>query len=182
VKIYLPKTALLPETELVWKIPKWANTLERDRARSYFQAYAAAAGLYFVERALQEVHAGRTKTWVDFKVPDEAVGCGFHEAVRGVLSHHLVIRDKKIANYHPYPPTPWNASPRDSFGTPGPYEDAVQGQPIFEENGPEHFKGIDIMRTVRSFDPCLPCGVHMYRGDAKLLEVRHVPMFGVQAH
>ena len=27
-----------------------------------------------------------------------------------------------------------------------------------------NFKGIDIMRTVRSFDPCLPCGVHMYDG------------------
>jgi len=58
----------------------------------------------------------------------------------------------------PYPPTPWNASVRDSYGTPGPYEDAVQNTPIFEENAPENFKGIDIMRTVRSFDPCLPCG------------------------
>ena len=28
----------------------------------------------------------------------------------GVLSHHVVIRDGKIANYHPYPPTPWNAN------------------------------------------------------------------------
>ena len=98
-------------------------------------------------------------------MPDEGIGCGFTEAVRGVLSHHMVIRDGKIANYHPYPPTPWNASPRDSYGTPGPYEDAVQGQPIFEENDREHFKGIDIMRTVRSFDPCLPCGVHMYLGQ-----------------
>ena len=34
--------------------------------------------------------------------------------------HHMVIRDGKIANYHPYPPTPWNANPRDSYGTPGP--------------------------------------------------------------
>jgi hydrogenase large subunit len=95
-----------------------------------------------------------------------------------VLSHHVVIRDGKIANYHPYPPTCWNASPRDSLGTPGPYEDAVQESPIFEENGPDTFKGIDIMRTVRSFDPCLPCGVHMYTGKGKLLETYHMPMFG----
>jgi len=180
VKIYLPKTANLPEVELEWKIPKWSNTIERDRARTYFQAYAAAAALYFVERALQEVHAGRTETWTDFKVPDEAIGCGFHEAVRGVLSHHVVIRDGKIANYHPYPPTCWNASPRDSFGTPGPYEDAVQETPLFEENGPDNFKGIDIMRTVRSFDPCLPCGVHMYLGNGKEVQVRHSPTFGAQ--
>jgi hydrogenase large subunit len=102
--------------------------------------------------------------------------------VRGVLSHHLVIRDGKIANYHPYPPTPWNASPRDSYGTPGPYEDAVQGLHIFEENNAENFKGIDIMRTVRSFDPCLPCGVHMYLGNGRVLEQRHAPMFGAGGH
>lgn len=82
------------------------SMIERDRARTYFQAYAAAMALHFVEKAMEEVHAGRTQTWADFEVPDDGIGCGFHEAVRGVLSHHLVIRDGKIANYHPYPPTP----------------------------------------------------------------------------
>ncbi len=180
VKIYLPKTATLPETEFEWKVPQWSNAIERDRARTYFQAYAAACAYHFAEKALEELHAGRTDTFTPFEVPDEAIGCGFHEAVRGVLSHHLVIRDKKIANYHPYPPTPWNGSVRDSFGTPGPYEDSVQNTPIFEENGPDDFKGIDIMRAVRSFDPCLPCGVHMYLGPGRELDVRHVPMLGAQ--
>jgi hydrogenase large subunit len=181
VKMYLPKTTSLPEVEFEWKIPKWSNAIERDRARTYFQVYAASAALYFVEQALAELHAGRTKTWNEFTVPSDAIGCGFHEAVRGVLSHHVVIRDGKIANYHPYPPTPWNANPRDIYGTPGPYEDAVQNTPIFEENGPDKFKGIDIMRTVRSFDPCLPCGVHMYLGHGKTLETHHSPMFGINA-
>ncbi|HYY28011.1 MAG TPA: nickel-dependent hydrogenase large subunit [Chthoniobacterales bacterium] len=175
VKIVLPETALKPEVEFEWKIPKWSNAIERDRARTYFQAYSAAAAIYFIERAMAELHAGRTKTFTPFTVPQEAIGCGFHEAVRGVLSHHLVIRGGKIANYHPYPPTPWNANPRDTYGTPGPYEDAVQNTPIFEENGPDKFKGIDIMRTVRSFDPCLPCGVHMYVGDGKILKQMHTP-------
>ncbi len=179
VKIYLPKTVTKPEAEFEWKIPKWSNALERDRARTYFQAYAAAAALYFCEKALEELYAGNSKTFTEFKVPDEAIGCGFHEAVRGVLSHHVVIREGKIANYHPYPPTPWNASPRDVYGTPGPYEDAIQNTPIFEENGPDNFKGIDIMRAVRSFDPCLPCGVHMYLGNGKTLETHHSNMFGV---
>jgi hydrogenase large subunit len=180
VKIYLPKTMSKPEVECEWKIPQWSNAIERDRARTYFQAYAAACALHFVEKALEELHAGKTKTWSDFKVPEEAIGCGFHEAVRGVLSHHVVIRKGKIANYHPYPPTPWNANPRDIYGTPGPYEDAVQNTPIFEENGPDKFKGIDIMRAVRSFDPCLPCGVHMYLGNGKTLKTHHSPMFGNQ--
>jgi hydrogenase large subunit len=181
VKIYLPKTMTKPEVEFEWKIPAWSNAIERDRARTYFQAYAAGCALYFAERAMEELHAGRTRTWTDFKVPEEAIGCGFHEAVRGVLSHHVVIRKGKIANYHPYPPTPWNANPRDIYGTPGPYEDAVQNTPIFEENGPGKFKGIDIMRAVRSFDPCLPCGVHMYLGGGKVLKTRHSPMFGVHS-
>jgi hydrogenase large subunit len=134
--------------------------------------------LYCIDKALNEIRAGHTKTWSEFEVPKEAIGCGFHEAVRGVLSHHMVIENGKIANYHPYPPTPWNASARDIYGTPGPYEDAVQNTPIFEENGPDNFKGIDIMRAVRSFDPCLPCGVHMYLGDGKELQVVHSPTFG----
>ena len=126
VKINLPKTPDTPEADLEWKIPQWSNAIERDRARIYFVAYAAGMALHFLDKAFAEVRAGRTKTFEDFDVPEEAIGCGFHEAVRGVLSHHLVIRDGKIANYHPYPPTPWNGSPTDSYGTPGPYEDAVR--------------------------------------------------------
>ncbi|MFI9645829.1 nickel-dependent hydrogenase large subunit [Streptomyces sp. NPDC052040] len=178
VQISLPTSEKLPEMTLEWKIPKWSNTLERDRARPYFVAYAAAMAFQFLEQAMTAVRAGETKVFENYEVPDEGIGCGFHEAVRGVLSHHLVIKDKKIANYHPYPPTPWNGSPRDMYGTPGPYEDAVQGQPIFEENGPEDFKGVDIMRTVRSFDPCLPCGVHMYLGKGNTLSKLHSPTYG----
>ncbi|MFD7898082.1 MULTISPECIES: nickel-dependent hydrogenase large subunit [unclassified Streptomyces] len=175
VEINLPRTMTKPETTFEWRIPRWSNALERNRARTYFQAYAAACALHFAEQAMEEVRAGRTQTWESFEVPDESIGVGFTEAVRGVLSHHMVIRDGKIANYHPYPPTPWNASVRDSYGTPGPYEDAVQNTPIFEENPPDSFKGIDIMRTVRSFDPCLPCGVHMYVGGGRTVRETHLP-------
>ena len=38
-----PRPPSLPEVEFEWKIPKWSNAIERDRARTYFQAYAAAA-------------------------------------------------------------------------------------------------------------------------------------------
>jgi hydrogenase large subunit len=178
VQINLPATPNTPEQTLEWNIPQWSNAIERDRARIYFVAYAASIAFHFLNKGLEEVHAGRTKVFEDFDVPDESIGCGFHEAVRGVLSHHLVVRDGKIANYHPYPPTPWNASPTDSFGTLGPYEDAVTGQPIFEENGRDEFRGIDVMRAVRSFDPCLPCGVHMYLGGGKTLKRVHQPMLG----
>ena len=179
VTIDLPRTANHGETTFEWRPPsQGANTIERDRARVYFLAYVAGMAYHFIDKALVEVAKGQTKTFEDFEVPDQAIGCGFHEAVRGVLSHHMVVEDGKISNYQPYPPTPWNASPRDSNGTPGPYEDAVIGLPIFEENGRDDFKGIDIMRTVRSFDPCLPCGVHMYLGKGKTLERTHSPAGG----
>ncbi|MFN2477771.1 MAG: nickel-dependent hydrogenase large subunit [Pseudonocardiaceae bacterium] len=181
VQINLPRTMTKPEASFEWKIPydkagkPLSNAIERNRARTYFQAYSAGIALHCIEKALAEVRAGRTKTWEPFKVPKEAVSCGWTEAVRGVLSHHMVIQDGKIANYHPYPPTPWNGSVRDVYGTPGPYEDAVQNTPIFEENPPATFKGIDIMRAVRSFDPCLPCGVHMYLGQGQELQRLHTP-------
>ena len=176
VIINLPKSVLSGPVTFEWKCPQWSNAIERDRARTYFQAYSAGAALFFLDKAFEELRGGRTRSWEPFTVPQDGFGCGFTEAVRGVLSHHVIIRDGKIANYHPYPPTPWNANPRDKYGTPGPYEDAVQNTPIFEENGPDSFKGIDIMRAVRSFDPCLPCGVHMYLGNGKTIETMHSPL------
>ena len=179
VKMYLPKTATKPEAEFEWKIPKWSNALERTARAHLLPGVRLRRGATTSSRRRSpSCTRGRTKTWNEFTVPEEAISCGFHEAVRGVLSHHVVIRDGKIANYHPYPPTPWNGSVRDVYGTPGPYEDAVQNTPIFEENGPDTFKGIDIMRAVRSFDPCLPCGVHMYLGNGKVIETHHSPFFG----
>ena len=128
IQMVLPKSASMPEMELEWKVP---GEVQRDRARPrplLPPGLRGAVALHCLERALKEVRAGRTKSWKEFKVPEEAVSCGFHEAARGVLSHHMVIREGKIANYQPYPPTPWNASPRDVYGTPGP----LRGR------GPEH--------------------------------------------
>ena len=80
-----PRPRSRARSSFEWKIPQWSNTIERNRARTYFQAYAAACALHFAEKALVEIRAGRTKTWEKFEVPDEGIGCGFTEAVRGVL-------------------------------------------------------------------------------------------------
>src|SRR5579884_402611 len=89
VQINLPRTVSRPEVTFEWKIPQdkngrpLSNAIERDRARTYFQAYAAACALHFTDKALAEIRAGHTKTWEPFTVPDEANSCGFTEAVRG---------------------------------------------------------------------------------------------------
>src|SRR5262249_57232819 len=60
-------------------------------------------------------------------------------------------------------PSTWNASPTDRWRQPGPYEEAVLNTPLLEEtNDPAQFKGIDILRAIRSFDPCMPCTTHIH--------------------
>ena len=167
IQMVLPKTASMPEMELEWKVPEKSNAIERDRARTYHQAYSALIALHCLERAFEEVRAGRTKSWREFKVPEEAVSVGFHEAARGVLSHHMVIREGKIANYQPYPPTPWNASPRDVYGTPGPLRGRGAEHPDLRGERPGELQGRGHHAGGASFDPCLPCGVHMYGGRAR---------------
>ena len=136
-----------------------------------------------MDKAFEEIRAGHTDTWTPFEVPEEAVSVGFTEAVRGVLSHHMVIRDGKIANYHPYPPTPWNGSVRDGYDTPGPYEDAVQNTPIFEENPPDEFKGIGIdagrpaasTRACRAAFTCTPAA-------GTVVDQHHTPQMPVKPY
>ena len=54
-------------------------------------------------------------------------------------------------------------APRTPWGTPGPYEEAVLNTPIVEDfKSPEDFQGIDILRTIRSFDPCMPGTTHIF--------------------
>ena len=45
------------------RCPEKSNAIERDRARTYHQAYSALVGLHYLEKALVEVRAGRTKSW-----------------------------------------------------------------------------------------------------------------------
>ncbi len=85
----------------------------------------------------------------------EQRGFGVHEAPRGTLSHWVLIRDGKIANYQAVVPTTWNASPRDEDDTMGPYEASLVGNPIADAERP-----LEVIRTVHSFDPCLACAIH----------------------
>lgn len=106
---------------------------------------------------------------VPFIIPPEAVAVGFWEAGRGTLTHHVVLDGGRIANYQIITPSTWMALPLDPFGIPGPYGEAMPNTPILEEFGrPEDFTGIDILRTTRSFDPCMPCTVHLYAGGQVL--------------
>jgi len=90
----------------------------------------------------------------------EIVGYGFHEAPRGLLSHWVVIRDGKIANYQCVVPSTWNAGPRSEDDAPGPYEASLLDNPVVDPEKP-----LEVLRTIHSFDPCLACAVHVHDRD-----------------
>ncbi|MFH1422022.1 MAG: nickel-dependent hydrogenase large subunit [Planctomycetota bacterium] len=91
-----------------------------------------------------------------FEIPQTAEGAGLSEAPRGALGHWITIKDSVISKYQLVVPTTWNASPRDSDNVPGPIEQAIEGLPVKDENKP-----VEIVRAVRSFDPCIACAVHI---------------------
>jgi len=96
-----------------------------------------------------------------FDVPrGRRVGVGFWESGRGAITHHMVTEGGHIVNYQIIAPSTWNASPRDPGGKGGPCETALIGTPVLESVKDKRPTGIDILRTVRSFDPCIPCAVH----------------------
>lgn len=86
----------------------------------------------------------------------EQRGFGYHEAPRGVLSHWVVIRDGKIANYQAVVPSTWNSGPRDESDELGPYEASLIGNPVADPQQP-----LEILRTIHSFDPCMACAIHV---------------------
>ena len=91
-------------------------------------------------------------------VPDDAQGFGAVNAARGTLSHWICIRDGKISNYQVITPTTWNASPRDSDGRRGHWEESLVGLAVPDPENP-----LQLGHIVRSHDACLVCTTHMIR-------------------
>jgi hydrogenase large subunit len=99
-------------------------------------------------------------------VPEYATGLGLTEAPRGALGHWIDISSGKISRYQVVTPTTWNASPRDDFGQLGPLEQALIGTPVADLEQP-----IEVLRVIRSFDPCIACAVHIVRAGSARFRV-----------
>jgi len=175
LRFTLPKTNIAgfkvpEEVTLEWHIPDKVNTIERLRARAYFHAYSAYLAYNLLLNALELVKKGETKVWNRYKRPRNGIGFGPTEAFRGALGHWLIMRNGRIHRYQVITPSSWNASPRDDEGRPGPYEEAIIGTPVTESLTGE-LKGIDVVRTIRSFDPCLACSVHVYMNNKAIHKI-----------
>ncbi len=98
-------------------------------------------------------------------------GFGCIDAPRGALAHFSTINNGKITAYQCVVPYTWNGSPRDKFNKPGPTEKALEGVPwannipVYVGPGggtpkPAKAGGVEVLRVVQSFDPCIACAVH----------------------
>jgi hydrogenase large subunit len=133
------------------------STLGRHAARMIRCGVIADTALKHWQLLVENIASGDTDIYVKPEFPSgEQRGFGFHEAPRGTLSHWIVIRDGKIANYQAVVPTTWNAGPRDEKSQEGPYEASLVGNPVADPERP-----LEVLRTVHSFDPCLACAIHM---------------------
>jgi hydrogenase large subunit len=109
--------------------------------------------------AALDVDAPTRAEWTD---DFTAEGVGFWGASRGALSHWCRVEDGQIDRYQILTPTGWNLGPRDADGTPSVFEAAAVGTPVDDVEDP-----LDVLRIVRSFDPCLGCAVHVQGPDAE---------------
>jgi len=136
-----------------------ASTLGRHAARALETQIVAD---YMADWLLQLKPGEPVHT--PFEIPAESTGMGLTEAPRGAVGHWITIKDHKIANYQAVVPTTWNGGPRDDKGQPGPFEQALEGTRVRDENNP-----FELVRIVRSFDPCLACAIHVVTPKGKTL-------------
>ena len=169
MKFLVPRGAL-PEMELEWHVPEVWNAFERNRGRAYCVPFTALIALINWRVAMEELKLGahrRRARRSRFRRAASNAASDSGVPGRGYLTHHIVLDRGAVANYQIVTPSTWNASPTDRWGQPGPYEEAVLNTPLLEEtDDPQQFKGIDVLRTVRSFDPCMPCTTHIHTDGA----------------
>ena len=122
-------------TVLVGQLELWIDAIRANIARG--------------DLALVDLSRWDPSTW-----PSVARGVSLGEGPRGAVGHWITIRDGAVAEYQVVDGTTWNASPRDATGQRGPIEEALIGIVVADADQP-----IEVLRTVRGFDPCPACGV-----------------------
>jgi hydrogenase large subunit len=140
------------------------SVLGRHAARALYTKYVADS----MPGWLLQLKPGGA-AYVDYEIPDESSGMGLVDGARGALGHWIQIKDKKIANYQCVVPSTWNFGPKDDKGQPGPVEQALIGTKIKDEANP-----FEVVRIIRSFDPCLACAIHVITPKGKTLGVYKV--------
>jgi hydrogenase large subunit len=153
------------DAKMQWRVPNTWNAFERNRARAYALAFSLSVTLENIDIAQQLVRSGNTQTYVALEKnkKGQQLGVGLWGASRGFLAHWAVLKDQVIDNYQIAIPSRVNVGTRTPTFEPGPLEKALLNTPIIETRfkNEEDFSGIDIQRTIQSFDPCMSCSSHV---------------------
>lgn len=158
----VPKVGL-PEMTFRWDIPDRLNAAERLRAEVYHIPYAGIVCYIDLIEALEVLKGGESPVHTAFSTPSGGPhrGVGFWETGRGSLTHYVVIDDRSLDTYQVLAPSTRIVSPQDPFGNRGPCEQAVVDTPLrTRSHGVDEFPDTDVLRAIRSFDPCMVCAVH----------------------
>ena len=147
------------------------STVGRTAARALDAQLQAEISKFFFDKLVANIKSGDTRVvnndkWDPSTWPKEAKGVGFYEAPRGGLSHWVVIKDGKVANYQAVVPTTWNACPRDDAAGHGAYEMSMMDTPVKIADKP-----LEIVKAVRSFDPCMACSTHLFNAKGEKIRV-----------
>ena len=139
--------------------PLFVDLIKQDGpsvfARQLARLVRPAVLIPVVEQWLRETAGCKEEFYRDHGQKEYGEGFGLVEAPRGGLGHWIKIKNAKIERYQIITPSAWNASPRDSSGVRGPWEEALVGTQVKELANP-----VEIDHVIRSFDPCLVCTVH----------------------
>ncbi|ABU82543.1 nickel-dependent hydrogenase large subunit [Ignicoccus hospitalis] len=169
------------EVTFTYYAPPKSTTIERVRARAFDMAVDVADAWAFVLRGLYYINSkGMTQASRPWKEPAFSLGFGQLEVPRGNVEHWIVVKNGRIANYQIHAPTTQNVGPRAPKGelarycanepwvtkSPegyclSPFEAAALHTVVSEEVEPEKWTGLDYVRAIRSFDPCIACAAHI---------------------
>lgn len=154
---------------------KWLpSVLGRNIARALDAQLNANISKYFYDKLVTNIGAGDTDTanvvkWEPSSWPDGGLrGVGLYEAPRGALSHWITIKDGKVDNYQAVVPTTWNACAHTDEAGHGAFEESMLDTSVVIPEQP-----LEIVRVVRSFDPCIACSTHLYDTEGKLISEAH---------
>jgi len=146
----------------------WLPTMVgRTACRALDCQLNAEINKFFFDKLIANIKSGDTavaddKKWYPETWPASCKGVGLYEAPRGALSHWIQIKDGKTDNYQCVVPTTWNACPRDKTAGHGAYEMAMMETRVQNPEMP-----LEIVKVIRSFDPCMACATHMYNAKGE---------------
>lgn len=149
----------------------WMPTMVgRTACRALDAQLGAEIAKYYFEKLVNNIKSGDTQVadnskWDPKSWPAKAQGVGLYEAPRGALSHWINIENGKISNYQCVVPTTWNACPRNDQAGHGAYEMAMIDTHVAVPDKP-----LEIVKVIRSFDPCMACSTHMFNAKGEKLK------------